>query len=122
MNTRKLIIYEILFFVQFSVYSHFLRNYRTLKLLLISCLILWFTLYLYRYFAHSKTILKSTIISTFSLFVLFEITKSIEYMYGRLPRYDDVPFYISEIASLVAIFLYVGLVILSTRLWNGNTI
>ena len=56
--------------------------------------------------------------SAVSLFILFELTKYLEYTCGYLPNYTDLPILFSLLFSFTAILIYTAILYLICLLWT----
>lgn len=56
--------------------------------------------------------------SAVSLFILFELTKYLEYACGYLPNYTDLPILFSLLFSFTAILIYTAILYLICLLWT----
>lgn len=110
MENRRILrmIFEIItFFILFYIVGYFFIEYRILKIALFLLLILLFSyrniLYI-NFFRYKKY--KFAILFIFFLTFIFEISKAIGYSIGLLPKYTDVHFIFSILASLFSITIY----------------
>ena len=115
MKFIKLFLCQVLFFGLILLIRSTLTEYRILKIVILSGLILLFSIYLYRFFKDQKSSIKAYVFNLFSMVFLFEISKGLGYFFGTLPFYYDIPLYIGVILSFLAIALYSGAIYVLER-------
>lgn len=64
------------------------------------------------YILKTKKMLIASLLMGLSLWILFEISKYVEYLMGFLPHYGDVPIIVSLILSLMGILIYMSVLYL----------
>jgi hypothetical protein len=108
MKTVKLLFIQLLFFILMSIVTQLLNKQYFFKQICHLVLIVGITYYIYAYFIKINNMLKGYLINLFSLILLFELKKFIEYSFGLIsPKYSEVIF-ISMLLSFVCIVIYLA--------------
>jgi hypothetical protein len=112
MKTTRLILIQLLFLILMSIATQFLSEYQFIKQVCYFILITVVTYFIYKYFAKSEYLPKSYLFNLFTLFLLFELKKYIEYSFGLIsPKYNEIVF-ISMLLSFICIAVYLGGIVL----------
>ncbi len=117
-NYLKLLIIQFLVIVGIAISTHALSEYRYLKIASYLLLVMYLSYHEFQYFRiHNK---KAVIffVNIVSIWVLFEGVKYLEFIYGFLPRLDDAPIFISSSLSLLAVFSYLGIILVANYVYN----
>jgi len=78
MNTIKLIIIQIVFFIIMSLITQFLKDYQLIRHIFHWIFIIILTYFIYKYFSKIRSLRRGYIINLISLFLLFELKQFIE--------------------------------------------
>jgi len=116
MKTIRLILLQLLFFFLMSIVAQSLDEQLFIKWVCYSVLISALTYLLYKYFTKLEYILNGFLINLFSLFILFELKKFVEYSLGlKSPKYTEVVF-TSMLFSFIGIAIYLGGIVFANYL------
>jgi len=99
-----------------SIVAQSLDEQLFIKWVCYSVLISALTYLLYKYFTKLEYILNGFLINLFSLFILFELKKFVEYSLGlKSPKYTEVVF-TSMLFSFIGIAIYLGGIVFANYL------
>jgi hypothetical protein len=101
----RLLLKVLSFFILLSLTGHFLKDYRPVKLVVYSSLILMLSYTIYQYFSFIKSSAKDYLVVFFTVFLSFECMKFIKFLSGSLPRYTDAPLFISAVSVYLLIIV-----------------
>jgi hypothetical protein len=95
-----------------SIVTKLLIEHQFIKQVCYFILITGVTYFIYKYFAKLENLLKGYLLNLFSLFLLFELKKFVEYSFGLIsPKYNEVIF-IGMLLSFISIAIYLGGIVL----------
>jgi len=112
----KLISATTSFFILLFLIRHYFELSLINKNSFTFTLIVGLTIFLYYYFSSSVKLFRDSLICLIILLFQFEFFKFFEFKSGLLPKYNDVPYYVSLILSAMAITIYLGFIWIITKL------
>jgi len=111
MKTRKLILIHFLFLCSMFILTHLLNKYYSIKWVFIYALIIGLSYLIFLYLSKAQKLFKGFLINVFSLFLIFDLLNTFEYLLGLKPKYTENVF-ASIAVSFISIVLYVGFITL----------
>lgn len=103
----KLLFENIIFFSIFYLTGHLLLDFRIMKICIYLILIVIISYRNIRYLrAFKSSKLKFSLLFVLGLSIIYELSKTISFNIGILPRYDETPFFIGYMISLSCIVIY----------------
>lgn len=130
MQTRIVILQLLYFVLRFGLTSIFhtrcisgpkaeriFISYSNGEILLKIALLMGLSWGMGRYILQSGRMVRTTLWSGMSLFLLFEASKYMEYWLGYLPTYFDAPV-LGLLFSFLAVWIYMGMLYVACLLWK----
>ena len=103
---KKIISISLILFLMHHFLNIVLKEYRLIKISILISLIIVLSYNITKYLINNLKIREAVSI-TLLVFGLFESIKIIAFCFGLLPRYFDVPVFITLIMSISAIIIYI---------------